>query len=331
MINNIIEKSKIPIIWIDTSFVSKIAASKLNILKNPDEELRYIRLYKVLFNKAREEKLLCPQGDQEEEIQEFVPVGCDYKEFLLKCHDIIVSLSLGSCLIHRKTIESFQRHYFMTAYFNNSTDIKLNCSNIMSKKSIMDFLGKKLIISVPPGGIIEEIDQKRINRKKYCDEMERDRIINVQSGVDYATQLQKEYAGIIEYIVQSIDEYMKNGDVLKIYHLAEMLGEWGHVSKKYGDPEGLLNFLRSEHYKTLPSVEIQCKLFAKLLTGSQQIESGDMMDISQLSAVIPYCNFLLTDRKMKNRICELEFDKQFNLEVFCMRDYEKLISQLESL
>jgi hypothetical protein len=107
--------------------------------------------------------------------------------------------------------------------------------------------------------------------------------------------------------------------------------EWRHLTNKFSDWEGLCNFLVSDHFFELPAVKISSQLCAKLATDSRPIEFGDSMDVNHLSMAIPLAHFVLTDRKMANRIKNLEIDRDWNAKVYSESTIEELFAELEKL
>ena len=70
---------------------------------------------------------------------------------------------------------------------------------------------------------------------------------------------------------------------------------------------------------------------ADLLTGTQPILPGDMMDVELLSVAIPVAYYVLADRKMAERIKRLGIDREWNTEVYSMADIDALFEPLEVL
>jgi transposase len=88
----------------------------------------------------------------------------------------------------------------------------------------------------------------------------------------------------------------------------------------------LLNLLQLS-----PIARIHAQIGADLLTGNQPILSGDMMDVELLSVAVPVSHFVLTDKKMADRIKCLGIDKEWKTEVFSMSEVDGLFERLEAL
>ncbi len=64
-----IEKSPIPLIWLDTSVLLKITKTQLGEITNDVDKERYQYLNDSIKDKMKEKKLICPSADQFEEIE----------------------------------------------------------------------------------------------------------------------------------------------------------------------------------------------------------------------------------------------------------------------
>lgn len=158
-----------------------------------------------------------------------------------------------------------------------------------------------------------------------------------RENIFYEQQLEKEYTGLIQASRTALWN-MKNKimnkeeitfeDYAQYSIFTDLVSMWDGLSD---DPDRLMDFLISSTYKEIPYVDIGSRLLAKIITSASPIESGDSMDVEHVSTVIPYCDFVVTDRKMKNRIIHLGIDKQYNTKVFCLKETDDLIKELEKL
>lgn len=107
--------------------------------------------------------------------------------------------------------------------------------------------------------------------------------------------------------------------------------EWHRLTGKFADWEGLGGFFTSEDFYQLPIERISSQLHAKLVTDDRPIEPGDSMDVKHLSMAIPISHFVLTDRKMANRISDLGIPREWNCKVFSESTIDGLFGELERL
>jgi hypothetical protein len=93
----------------------------------------------------------------------------------------------------------------------------------------------------------------------------------------------------------------------------------------------LLDFLGSKSYKCIPYTNISCNLYAKILIKEKKLGTGDIPDICHLSSMIPLCDLLVTDREMKNIVRNLGLDKKYRTKVFCLKEFDDLMTEIEKL
>jgi len=328
-------KSKIPILWIDTSLlINLVKLEKGEISNNNSEKERLNKLKELLNQKVSERKLLCPRGDQEEEII----LG---QRLVDESRGTQVSLSLGIRFKHRNSIQSAQMDQFMRAYISEEKEIVLDYKDAFNKDPIkqLDEL-RKFIISVDFEIEEEHIVKRETIKKNINSDLENLRQKNISEGVTSEQQLEKEYKW---YLNDGLLAFLKFGQkinsgilpTLEDYDQATVLGDLLLAWDKYnGKPEGLqgfIEFINSDYYKSVPAVDISACLWAHKMTSKNPIESGDYMDIDQVSAILPYCNFVFTDRKMKNLILNFGFDCNYKTRVYCMQDFDEIVNDLSEL
>jgi len=92
-------------------------------------------------------------------------------------------------------------------------------------------------------------------------------------------------------------------------------------------------FLSSNEIKDIPLAKIQGTLFAAILTGHVDYNNkpSSQMDININSMVLPYVDIFCTDSANKELIKQLKLDKEYNVELYSMKDIDLLINRLSSL
>lgn len=125
--------------------------------------------------------------------------------------------------------------------------------------------------------------------------------------------------------------HVKVWELLAVQGYEAYFNKWRGLTHRWGDWNGLYEFLTSFCFFDIPAVKISSQLYADLVTGNQPIEPGDSMDVKHLSVAIPVANFVLTDRKMANRVVALGIDKEWGTKVYCESTIECLFSELEKL
>lgn len=330
----LINKSPIPIIWLDTSAVIRLTKYRVKEYLPELEYKRYSELYQLIYKKVRERKLLCPKADQLEEIE----LG---NRLVEECEKTNTLLSLGIRFVHRGQIESTQRQQFMKSYIEEKTKIQLDFRDIFFKDPIEEINNRSpFIISAWGPTSTEQIDKNKSNKRITIEKIEELRQTLIAQGVSYEEQLKEEYKGIIHAYISVLEEWRNIfaskkeptiDEFFRFQLISEPLLEW---ERYHGIPrgyEGLLQYYLSDVYRKIPNIDISCRLMSGLVTSETPIKSGDIMDVDQLSSIIPYVDYVITDKIMRNKVIQLEIDQEYNTKVWCMRDFDSIIEELGNL
>jgi hypothetical protein len=106
---------------------------------------------------------------------------------------------------------------------------------------------------------------------------------------------------------------------------------WEELKGQPSGVDGLNSFFRSRYFNNLPTPRIHNQLGAELLTGGQPILPGDVMDVQLMGVAIPVSHFVLTDKKVSERIKRLGIDREWDTEVFSMSEIDSLFRRLKAL
>jgi hypothetical protein len=158
---------------------------------------------------------------------------------------------------------------------------------------------------------------------------------NVESGIGFEEQLEAEYMGELQALIilknQFLSEqFKKEHDLINAaggaINLNRQLWGWEKCSGKANDFSGLVQFYKSQHYRSMPFTGISCNLTAKLMMDKQEIRSGDNMDINHVATLMPYSDLFITDKAMSTFLRKKNFDKKYNTNICYIGDTQKIDS-----
>ncbi|NUM76574.1 hypothetical protein HUU40_19595 [candidate division KSB1 bacterium] len=324
-----IQKPPLPILWLDTSIILKIAMWKAGLKLNPTDRERIPRLFEECLKVAEANKIIFPIGDQQEEIWKGEEI----------CHAIAAQLSLGVKFRHHISIQDSQINTFMQAYIKRQTTVSLDHQDAFLLAPI-DAISRSQFqtpfYSILPSRVQTINDIKKSREQIRC---ELEKIKSKARGIAYEEQLLKEYQGKTEAFSIITETSLKNQMLGLPLSIAQYEGLknfyrfvtlWDGYGGNPAGSEGLMEFLNSEYYRSIPQVSIQCKLGALLLTDSSKLEDGDSMDIVHISSVLPYCAAILVDRKMKNRCHNLKLAETYRTRIFSLNEFDEVMKFLRS-
>ncbi|TYB30550.1 MAG: hypothetical protein FXF47_08630 [Candidatus Mcinerneyibacterium aminivorans] len=335
MVNLNIKKSVIPILWLDTFAIIKLTKYKEEKEKlNEVEQNRYEKLNKLLFDKINDEKLLCPKGDQQKEIV----LG---KRMIDESKESQMYLSLGIRFKIRSQIFRDQQIIFLKAFYEKNKSVKLNFKEAFYNDPIKEL--KKVndyIVTINTNRLERQTEEIKNNKLYLKNEFEEIRKKKIEKGISYEEELTKEYEGYSNGYLRKYYNYLEKllkgeNTTINDFFNAEPVLRLLNIWDKYGgNPEGIKgieNFFESKYFKSIPYVDISSKLYSYLMTSRNKIKSGDSMDVDQISAVLPYCNFVFVDKKMAHILKDLEIDKKYNTKVFSTTNFDNFIEALTNL
>ena len=194
--------------WIDTSMIIYLTKLKKGEIPNSNSGKESLnKLHELLNQKVSEKKLLCPRGDQEEEIV----LG---RRLISESRGTQVSLSLGIRFKHRNSIQSTQMDQFMRAYISEEKEIVLDYKDAFNKDPIkqLDELGK-FIITVDFGVTEEDITKAETIKKNINSDLENLRQKNISEGVTFEQQLKREYKWLLN---EGVSVFLKYGEKINL-------------------------------------------------------------------------------------------------------------------
>ena len=248
-------------------------------------------------------------------------------------------LSRGARMNHRLQIQDAQIFRAMDAFFKGCEEVVLPWRIYFHEdpvRAIDREKGRRVIVSVtmPPGSTF--VQCRKVAKDDINHLAEQLRLELTSKEQTYEDQLKREYRALGDTVVRMLGDFYASSSVGRIdfwnyIGVSGFLQYVEHWKNLGGNPKGLHSFLVSDYTTSLPIVQISAQLFADLVTGNQPILSGDSTDVYQLSAAIPPAQFVLTDRKMENRVKRLQIDKKWGTRVFSMSTVDGLFAELAAL
>jgi hypothetical protein len=329
------EKPALPTLWLDTSVLINFGRMAHGASLQPIAIQRLARLKQLLEELVGNGKLICPAADQEEE---YVDGRLDRE-----VHSEFLGLSLGMHLRHRQGIFDSQTQIGMKAYVQSADTVNLPLSAYFHSDPVEELNTARNRSIVIGANLLKdpEILARRAAAKAEVQRVwESLRQEFVAANRTYDQQLQEERRGYVDALVYKVEEFQKKVAQGITPDFWEFMGVEGFLMFKVywrdlgGTPpglEGVHRYFCSSHFHNLPVPRIRIQLGADLLTGNQKILSGDMMDVEMLSVAIPVSHFVLTDKKMAERIKRRHIHSDWDTEVFSMSDIETLFTRLDAL
>ena len=329
------EKPAIPTLWLDTAVVIKLTKIERGEALQPIEVERLTRLKNLVEKLMEEGKLLCPEADQEEE---YAGQRLDRE-----VHGDFLQLSLGVALRHRQGIFDYQAQLGMKAYVQRADTISIPLDAYFHSDPVEELNVARERSIVIGANVFKdpEILLRRENAKaevqQVWEALRQEFVVNKRS---YEQQLQEEQNGFADALVYKVEEFQRKirtgiapdfWEVMGVEGFLMFTLYWRELGGAPPGLEGVHSFFCSSYFNNLPTARIRAQLGADLLTGNQSILPGDMMDVELLSVAIPASHFVLTDKKMADRIRRRAISTEWGTEVYSLSEIAALFEKLEAL
>lgn len=312
-------------VWLDTSVIIKFAhfAMKKTVCK---DDPRYRDLYELLIEKVAAGKIACPKGDQCGEYQ----LGTDDVSW---CRLVEAQLSGDYAFISSCRIYEAQLNAAIRSWAKGDTVCTMSYRDILNHHPSCIQSRFLCLLSIT----ISECDRAQGLLEKEHILVELSDIAGdiKQRKVPFRQQLELEYRADAKMLAEvygisnsesaTLDPTVVIGNRLWAHRL---LAIWENAGGMPSGPEGLCSFMSSDEYRCLPFVHIRSSLLAAIATESC-IQIGDASDVSQLSGVLPYCDYVITDRKMKARLETTRLADFYGTKARCIGDWPILRQELE--
>lgn len=312
-----IEKSPIPIIWIDTSIIVKMTQWKKELSRHdPLTESRIKTIYENIHKLTRAGKLICPLAEQDDEIWLY------REEWLGTIHDLSLGLQTLTCLsLFHKQLSSF-----LNAYVKKETTVTISYKEAFHSdpcEELRDTLKRPFFVTVNSPLPFGEDYHKEL-KANLLSALNRAREANVKNAIQFEEQLEKEYLGEIQVLfgfLRRLQEsnFIDENDIFNAVsgasNLAYQLRLLENFTKKQNDIIGLIDFYMSKYHKAMPYVDLSCNLSTKMMIDKQRIRSGDYMDSRHISTIMPYSDIFITDKAMSTFLKKKGYDKKYCTKV----------------
>lgn len=289
------EKPPIPTLWLDTWVMIKLAQLRNGENLHAIDAQRLKRLEELVIPLVKEGKLLCPEGDHEDEYEG----ECDEEQIEREWK----RFSLGARLEPRAGIEDSQVALAMKHYCAKDGEIKIPYgSHFMGDplEAIETTRKSGFGVNVRLPHVPEFLTRKKTTKIQLRVQFENIRQENVRDGLTYEEKLGEElqgHASAFHKFLALYDERRRRGP-LDFYATMEIAGTlkylklWEQLEGKPPGRDGFLEFCRSGHFISMPIFKITSQLLAKIVTSQTAIESGDAMDVNLLAVAIPVSHYV---------------------------------------
>ena len=320
-----IQKSPIPIVWIDTSVISNMTQARENPGKLEDVQLQRIKnLSRSIREASRKGKVICPLANQE------IEIWIDRDAWLDTIHD----LGLGITCVSPKAIQDSQLYAAMDSYAKSDPEIKLSYLDMFHRDPVVELfetLNQPVYVTVRHG-VHMGAEYQKTSKEKLLIKLNEQREKNVRRGTEYQQQLEYELVGELEALLIALKDYA-SGNYSPDEHMnimfsrAELVEQLDYLSFRSGRQQeltDLIDFYKSPYNSCIPHTNVSARMFAKIMVDPQTIKSGDPNDIEHAASMISYVDLFITDKHWRTFLRKEELDKTYKTSICYIGDTEEI-------
>lgn len=309
-----IQKNDIPILYLDTNIMILLAQYEKGEYRG-EYPKDIADLYEVLSAAIKENRIICPIGNQLEEMG--MSAGRERaKKFLYTFTNAELSIPEKICRLQMKA--------GYASFSKGQGEICFCCSDVLEDIFTSD-LFKICVAPVYGKEKVECLCDKKENLTSLLnfakDASDKECILEKQKVAEF----ESDYT-MLHSILNGTYNSQENLDKL-LWLGGEILANTGkllcdEVVEEYS------RFLKSMHHHKLPYVWVRSYLWALRMQRQNKIKRGDVLDTLWVSAYFPYVNYAVTDNDCCALIKEAGLDNRYNTEVFSMKTLKDLVSIL---
>lgn len=321
-VNYVIEKSDVPIVFIDTNFLFDFS----RFLQGKATEFDFTEtLYKLLLKLALKKKIYIPFSRLI--VNELVRGVYDNSK------KVVFSLTNTCILKLFLDIEDYLVDVGYKAYLKKLKVVNLNFKIMFNEIDFSTNLAKSFPLDNKYFGCALKKEQEGISKSiNKLNELKRlaptyeERYINNQNSM-------KDMFGRALFKHQMINQLgfplmMSNNEVHLIDRALTSLEDKNQPQFNVKQLLDYNHYLASNYYKKLPIVDISSALLSTFL-GGEKIDKSFNNDLILTKTYFPFFNIYITERKLSRKIKETKLDEAYDVLVFNVRNVKDLIDKLK--
>ena len=319
-----IQKNHIPILYLDSCILIELARCVSNHSSSTYKQ-EISELYDVLISLMRNGKILCPSGNQLQEMG--VSKGREMaKNFLFR----FTNAELCNPFLVAET----QMDLGYQAYIARTKFLDFNCSLVLDEKRFFDSPFTVHVSPIYSRDQLEELKQEKLNGVAVLNKMKEDGSI----AANYEVQLKNELESDFYFFLRSIENYRSSFEAFVRY-----LDQLGMVYKRtrihvedLSDPRILdavdkhNRFLLSDYHHKLPYKWIEAVLWAHRMQRPNKIVQGDNLDTVWAAAYLPFVDCVVTDNAFCALLKQSGLAELYGTKVYCFKTLDSLLEDLKT-
>lgn len=277
-----INRSPIKVLWIDTSRIWNL---DIDVWK------------KIAILTLERKIILVDTGQFAEMIERYADGSIPLNEKSKATIEIYRAIAEGYMAIDHVTFQSRQNRKAMEAFAKGVNEVEYSFSDLFDV----------LLQSLAPmfdefnESATEKVGTPRAFKGISSDIVDDWRILRKEARAKKQTLKERQAEEILGMHGALVSVMNGTNKVRKKNLVDHYLRKWKRASGS-SDPNQMLEFFKSEYYKSIPYVDIYSCIISDLITGEEELRDSDYFDAIMIPMMLPFADFMLIDGSMRNRI-----------------------------
>lgn len=323
----VIEKSAVPVLWLDTFAITQMAVAIYQKENNRPYSEELLKNFTDLVQLRIAKRIIIFESDQLLEIA--------VRPELVDISKRVMSQLSGSLVVRPWQVKEQQINCALRSFANKDKIRTLHWDDIYSEDPFKDRSVLGILIRCDIG-TNARLEQKRKMAAVAYDNWQK---IRAQYSGTTKNNFSKQYgleklSGI--RLAQDVILAMKSTSPNKPYPLYYELIEKPGLYLKSALPDlddfesAMVDFYESDYYTDLPMNDISFTLFAEKLCGNEDLKESDQADIENIASFLPYANYMVIDKAMADKVSKHKLDRKYGTRIIRMRDLGTIIAAIKS-
>ena len=319
------QKNTIPVMYLDSCAIIEFARYNKGYCSNVHKS-ESAELYNLLLDLMRKRKILCPNGNQIEEVgmTENRKIA---REFLFSYTNID--------FLHPDCIYNNQLKTGYKAFINNEECVNFDIRTVCEKEITNQHAFKVSAYSIYSEEKAESIREEKENIANILNSMKDNHEIKKDLNEQFQAELESEFLSFCRNVIYN----PRNTEKLYLDYFNEMERFYkitgcnpnGSYEQFHNAIADYCMFLLSYYHNCLPYVLIRAKLWAYLMQRQNKIIHSDKLDVEWASAYLPFVDYAITDDNFRKTLKNTGLSEKFGVKVFSMKTIQNLIESLSKL
>lgn len=319
-----LEKNRSPSIYLDTNAMIELSKYERGVCTDMHKQ-EIGKLYDILTVMMRETRILCPLGNQLQEMG--MTKGKESAKLFLYRFT-------NSELLHPDLVQAAQMKAGYYAFANNNATIELDIHTAFKENR---YPNSPFVIHVDPQYSPEKADDLRREKDNIAavlNKMKADKLVKATFDDQLRAELESEYISFLSALkdpMASEKTYMRYSEEIGKFYYITGFSPSPHLEEQFNHLALYTAFLLSPHHDVLPYIWIRANLWSHLMHRPKKIIPSDNLDIQWVAAYLPFVDYAVTDTACCRLLQESGLAALYGTKVYSFKTLGDLLDGLSNL